>query len=95
MHVSVRSLAVRYRWQIARTMRGDIRLWDLDAVTRRSSGGQHRAPHRVARGPVRDHLDTGLLATAGVHALAYIQVLATVPSYAQELIRLNEIAGRL
>ena len=27
--------------------------------------------------------------------LPYIQVLATVPSYAQEPIRLNEIAGRL
>ena len=80
----------------ARLVRWDVRLWDLDTAntTIVAAGAAVFLVYSIVV-LVTGEPEIGLVISGLIYVLAYIELLATLPGYAQELIRLREIAGRL
>lgn len=84
------------REHFTRLVRWDVRLWDLDtANTTLVAAGAATFLVISLVVIVTSEPDIGLVISGLIYVLAYIELLATLPGYAQELIRLREIAGRL
>ena len=84
------------RAHFARLVRWDVRLWDLDTAntTIVAAGAAVFLVYSIVV-LVTGEPEIGLVISGLIYVLAYIELLATLPGYAQELIRLREIAGRL
>lgn len=84
------------REHFGRLVRWDVRLWDLDtANTTVVAAGAAAFLLFSLVVIVGGEPEIGLVISGLIYVLAYIELLATLPGYAQELIRLREIAGRL
>ncbi len=84
------------REHFARLVRWDVKLWDLDtANTTIVAAGAAVFLVCSLVVIVGGEPEIGLVISGLIYVLAYIELLATLPGYAQELIRLREIAVRL
>jgi ABC-type multidrug transport system fused ATPase/permease subunit len=84
------------RAHFARLVRWDIRLWDLDTANTTVVAAASAAFLIFSLVViVGGEPEIGLVISGLIYVLAYIELLVTLPGYAQELIRLREIAGRL
>ena len=84
------------RAHFARLVRWDVKLWDLDTAntTIVAAGAAVFLVYSIVV-LVTGEPEIGLVISGLIYVLAYIELLATLPGYSQELIRLREIAGRL
>ena len=84
------------RAHFARLVRWDVKLCDLDTENNAivAAGAAVFLVYSIVV-LVTGESEIGLVISGLIYLLAYIELLATLPGYAQELIRLREIAGRL
>ncbi len=84
------------RAHFGRLVRWDVRLWDLDTANTTVVAAASAAFLLLSIVViVEGEPEIGLVISGLIYVLAYIELLATLPGYAQQLIRLQEIAGRL